>query len=354
MKHRLTLSTLLLLTASALVVLTASAAGDYAADWWTVDGGGGPLSTGGTYSLGGTIGQPDAGPPLNGGIYSLTGGFWSASIGGVTPPEPVTISGNASIAGALLGYVNGGAQTAIADGTGAYTISLPSGWSGTVTPAKSGYAFSPASREYTNITSDQTGQDYTATGHLFADVPVPGKEWMEPWIVAFYQHGITTGCGVSPLRYCPENRVTRAEMAVFLLRAIHGASYVPPAPTHDFADVPVTGKEWMEPWIEQFYTEGITTGCGGGNYCPENNVTRAEMAVFVLRALHGGGYTPPAATHTFADVPVPGKEWMEPWIDQFAAEGITTGCGGGNYCPENNVTRAEMAVFIDRAYGLYP
>jgi hypothetical protein len=45
---------------------------------------------------------------------------------------------------------------------------------------------------------------------------------------------------------------------------------------------------------------------------------------------------------------------MEPWIDQFAAQGITTGCGGGNYCPENNVTRAEMAVFIDRAYHFYP
>jgi predicted outer membrane repeat protein len=189
---------------------------------------------------------------------------------------------------------------------------------------------------------------------VFADVPVPGKEWMEPWIEAFHNAGITTGCGINPLRYCPENQVTRAEMAVFLLRAIHGAGYVPPAPAHDFADVPVTGKEWMEPWIEQFYAEGITTGCGGGNYCPENNVTRAEMAVFVLRALHGGGYSPPPATHTFADVPVPGKEWMEPWIDQFAAEGITTGCGGGNYCPENNVTRAEMAVFIDRAYGLYP
>jgi hypothetical protein len=110
----------------------------------------------------------------------------------------------------------------------------------------------------------------------------------------------------------------------------------------------------MEPWIEQFYAEGITTGCGGGNYCPENNVTRAEMAVFVLRALNGGGYSPPAATHTFSDVPVTGKEWMEPWIDQFAAQGITTGCGGGHYCPENNVTRAEMAVFIGRAYGLYP
>ena len=85
-------------------------------------------------------------------------------------------------------------------------------------------------------------------------------------------------------------------------------------------------------------------------------MTRAEMAVFVLRALHGGGYAPPAASGVFADVPVIGKEWMEPWIIQFRNEGITTGCGTGPliYCPENNVTRAEMAVFIDRAYHLYP
>ena len=42
----------------------------------------------------------------------------------------------------------------------------------------------------------------------FADVPVPGKEWMEPWINAFYAHGITTGCGGNPLIYCPENNVS--------------------------------------------------------------------------------------------------------------------------------------------------
>ena len=194
----------------------------------------------------------------------------------------------------------------------------------------------------------------TPSAGTFWDVPLPGKEWMEPWIVAFYNAGITTGCGASPLIYCPENNVTRAEMAVFVLRTRHGAGYAPPPASHYFSDVPVSGKEWMEPWIDQYYREGMTAGCGGGNYCPENNVTRAEMAVFVLRALHGGGYAPPAASGVFADVPVAGKEWMEPWIIQFYNEGITTGCGGGNYCPENNVTRAEMAVFIGRAYHLYP
>ncbi len=195
-------------------------------------------------------------------------------------------------------------------------------------------------------------------GHLFADVPVTGKEWMEPWIDAFYYAGATTGCGVGPLIYCPENNVTRAEMAVFLLRAKHGYDYAPPPPVGYFTDVPVPGKEWMEAWIDQFFVEGVTTGCGLDplRYCPEQNVTRAEMAVFVLRAIHTSGWTPPAQTGIFDDVPVPGKEWMQPWIEEFYRAGITTGCGLDplRYCPENNTTRAEMAVFIDRAFELYP
>ncbi len=193
---------------------------------------------------------------------------------------------------------------------------------------------------------------------VFWDLPVAGKEWMEAWINAFFEAGITTGCGISPLRYCPENNVTRAEMAIFLLRAKHGMPYTPPPATHVFTDVPVTGKEWMEPWIDEFYAEGLTTGCAVDppRFCPEQNVTRAEMAVFVERALHAPGWTPPAATGLFSDVPVAGKEWMQPWIEAFYNAGITTGCGVSplRFCPENQTTRAEMAVFIDRAYGLYP
>jgi hypothetical protein len=174
-------------------------------------------------------------------------------------------------------------------------------------------------------------------------------------VEGFYAQGITTGCAANPLRYCPDRQVTRAEMAVFILRAKNGTSTPIPATTDLFADVPVAGKEWMKPWIEQFYNEGITTGCSAGplKYCPERQVTRAEMAVFVLRAVHGPDYVPPAATGIFSDVPVAGKEWMQPWIEQFYNEGITTGCASSplRYCPEQSVTRAEMAVFIDRAFG---
>ncbi len=193
---------------------------------------------------------------------------------------------------------------------------------------------------------------------LFADVPVAGKEWMEPWVDAFYYAGVTSGCGIGPLIYCPENNVTRAEMAVFLLRAIHGPGYTPPNVTGIFADMPVTGKEWMEPWVDEFYNEGLTTGCATSplRFCPEDSVTRQVMAVFILRAIHGGSYSPPATSGIFADMPVTGLEWMESWVDEFYNEGITTGCGTSPliYCPTNDVTRAEMAVFIDRAFHLYP
>jgi hypothetical protein len=195
---------------------------------------------------------------------------------------------------------------------------------------------------------------FTARNQTFADVPIDHPFW--EYIEAFYNAGITTGCGVSPLIYCPEQPVTRAAMAVFLLRAKYGSGYTPPAATHTFADVPVAGKEWMEPWVDQFYLEGITTGCGTGPliYCPESSTTRAAMAVFILRALYGSSYTPPAASHYFSDLPVAGKEWMEPWVDELYREGITTGCGTGPliYCPETAVKRQAMAAFIVRAFSL--
>jgi hypothetical protein len=206
----------------------------------------------------------------------------------------------------------------------------------------------------TTVADGGTWWSFTARNQIFADVPIDHPLWQ--YIEAFYNAGITTGCGVSPLIYCPANPVTRASMAVFLLRAKYGSSYTPPAATHTFADLPVAGKEWQEAWVDQFYLEGITSGCGTGPliYCPENPVTRAAMAVFILRAKYGSSYTPPAASHFFADLPVAGKEWMEPWVDELYREGITTGCGTGPliYCPETAVKRQAMAAFIVRAFNL--
>jgi hypothetical protein len=195
---------------------------------------------------------------------------------------------------------------------------------------------------------------FTTDTPTFADVPFEHPFWA--YIQSMYNSGITTGCGTGPLIYCPNTAVTRAAMAVFLLRAKHGSSYTPPAASHYFSDLPVAGKEWMEPWVDEFYREGISGGCGTGPlvFCPETSTTRAAMAVFILRAKYGSSYTPPAASHFFIDLPVAGKEWMEPWVDELYREGITTGCGTGPliYCPETAVKRQAMAAFIVRAFNL--
>jgi hypothetical protein len=182
---------------------------------------------------------------------------------------------------------------------------------------------------------------------IFSDVPF--TYWANSYIERVYNAGITAGCGTSPLIYCPESSVTRAQMAIFLEKGKRGSAYTPPAGTGTvFADVPLS--YWDVNWIEKLFVDGITAGCGGGNYCPEAAVTRAQMAIFLLRAEHGLAYTPPAATGIFADVPT--SYWDASWIEQLAREGITTGCGGGNYCPESPVTRAEMAVFLVKAFHL--
>jgi hypothetical protein len=87
---------------------------------------------------------------------------------------------------------------------------------------------------------------------------------------------------------------------------------------------------------------------------PRNDIPSQAMAVFILRSLEGPSYIPPAAGHFFADLPVAGKEWMEPWVDELYRRGITTGCGTGPliYCPENPVKRQAMAAFIVRAFNL--
>jgi hypothetical protein len=157
----------------------------------------------------------------------------------------------------------------------------------------------------------------------------------------------TTGnCGSGD--HCLEDAVTRAQMAVFLERGMRGSDFVPPSATgNTFLDV--GASDFAAGFIEQLFMDSITGGCGGNNYCPNDSVTRAQMAVFLLRAEHGAGYIPPVPIGVFGDVDL--AYWAVGWIDQLAAEGITSGCGGGNFCPDDPMTRTEMAVYIERTFG---
>jgi uncharacterized delta-60 repeat protein len=204
-----------------------------------------------------------------------------------------------------------------------------------------------------------SSSDHTFVARMGSDIgPSPTFEdvnwdyWAYSFIDRLYTNGITTGCSSNPLMYCPEQSVTRAQMAVFLERGVHGSTYQPPAVGAGSGFNDVSTSYWAAAWIKQLAADGVTTGCGGGNYCPEGMVTRGQMAVFLLRARYGAAYIPPTVGSTTGFYDVPTTYWAAAWIKQLAAESITTGCGGGNYCPEDSVTRAQMAVFLVRTFNL--
>jgi hypothetical protein len=166
------------------------------------------------------------------------------------------------------------------------------------------------------------------------------------YVTILVSNAITAGVGGG--LYGVNDDTLRQQMAVFILKAKHGLCYTPPPCVGVFPDVPCSSG--FAPWIEAMAAEGITGGCGGGNYCPQNPVRRDQMAVFLLKAEHGSTYLPPPCASAFPDVPCPST--FANWIEQLANEMITGGCGSGNYCPGNPNTRGQMAVFITKTFLL--
>ena len=175
---------------------------------------------------------------------------------------------------------------------------------------------------------------------------MPPAQQFYSFVTTLVSNAITVGVGSG--LYGVDEPTLRQQMAVFLLKGRHGICYVPPPCTGIFPDVPCPST--FANWIEALAAEGITGGCGGGNYCPQNPVRRDQMAVFLLKAKHGSSYAPPPCTGDFPDVPCPSQ--FADWIEQLAAERITGGCGNGNYCPLNPNTRGQMAVFIVKTFDL--
>jgi S-layer family protein len=182
-------------------------------------------------------------------------------------------------------------------------------------------------------------------GDSFTDVPASNPFYR--FIETILHKGVTGGC--SGTTYCPSASTTREQMAVFVLVSKEGPAYVPPAcGTPMFADVPASSPFCR--WVEELARRGVVTGCGGGNYCPTAPATREQMAVFVLRTLDPALNPPACTTPMFNDVPASSPFCR--WIEELARRGVVTGCGGGNYCPTNPVTREQMSVFLTVTFGL--
>ncbi|HEY0515455.1 MAG TPA: S-layer homology domain-containing protein [Thermoanaerobaculia bacterium] len=166
-----------------------------------------------------------------------------------------------------------------------------------------------------------------------------------PFVQGVYAAEIMPDCGVGS--FCSEGVITRKEMAKFLLLAKNGASYTPPAcTTAMFSDVPCSNPYAV--WVNELAREGITGGCAAGVFCPDSSITRSQMSVFLMvaRGLPALPCPPSSFTDVAAASPFCG------WVKQIAAQGITAGCGGGNFCPESLVLRGQMSVFLSTAFGI--
>jgi hypothetical protein len=200
------------------------------------------------------------------------------------------------------------------------------------------------------VVTNTDGSVGTLPNGWIADfLDVPGGQQFYTYVTTLVRNAITVGVGGG--NYGVASGTKRQQMAVFLMKAKHGICYVPPPCVGVFPDVPCPST--FAPWIEALAAEGVTTGCGGGNFCPDNFVTRRQMAVFLLKSEHGSGYTPPACTGVFDDVPCPGAPAVD-FIERLAAEQITGGCSISPpmYCPDGSSTRGQMAVFITKTFGL--
>ena len=219
--------------------------------------------------------------------------------------------------------------TSVTNGTVQYSVAANTG---------------PTIRNGTITVGDQSFTVYQ--GITFADVPLGDPFYND--IGKLSARGVTLGCGNG--NFCANDPVTREQMAAFIMRA--KGEFSSPAPrTQRFGDVPQSNQFYN--FIDRLATLQITLGCTPDHsmYCPSDPVSRQEMAAFILRGL--GEFNPPApAGQRFNDVP-PSNAFYN-FIDRLAVLNITLGCAPDHsmYCPNNPVTRGQMAAFLVRAFNL--
>jgi hypothetical protein len=110
-----------------------------------------------------------------------------------------------------------------------------------------------------------------------------------------------------------------------------------------FTDVPPTDFGFQ--WIQKMADLGITSGCGPSLFCPNDATSRAEIAVFIIRARYGAtaNFDYPATPY-FTDVAP--TDFGFSWIQRMKLDNITSGCTATTYCPDNIVSRGDAAIFI--------
>ena len=314
-------------------------------------------STWGAYAVG--VNPPTIARSVSGTLSSFTG-----------PPGGIYSVGDGS---AGFGDIYDGSLKSCNDGSpdACYTVSVSAAGS------------RPATHWDGIIRESFGGPDFGWSIHIgdsFTDVPRSYLFYRR--IETALHYGITAGC--SATRYCPDGKVRRDQMALFLARAI----------AHGGANIPVSGAVGANPYncvsggvslfsdvaptdptckaIHYIVAQNVTGGCGGGAFCVAQNVNRAEMARFVARGLAaplGDSAVPLTLTVQgplgedvelyscdpgrpnvhFSDISSSGTFCK--YVHYLAALGVVSGCSKTEYCPLLSVTRGEMARFLSSAFA---
>lgn len=178
-------------------------------------------------------------------------------------------------------------------------------------------------------------------GALPADIQMNGEPFDA--VAALAADGVLAGTECGPGLFCPGAPMPRWLMAVWLARVVDGQDPEPISASR-FADV--DANQWWAAHAERLAELGITFGCATepAQYCPDDPVTRAQMASFLTRAFRldaavSGGFTDTNSNRHAAA------------IDALYDAGITRGCSDDplQFCPDRATTRIQMAVFLDRA-----
>ena len=171
----------------------------------------------------------------------------------------------------------------------------------------------------------------------------------KPAIDALDGVGLFEGTLCGEGMFCPGEPIERSVMAVWLIRALGDADVGAAAVgSSRFADV--DAAEWWAPFVERLAQLELTVGCRQEplRYCPHRVASRAQVASFLVRAFDLGEAPSSAG---FVDT---AGSTHESNIDALAASGITVGCSQEplRFCPDEPVSRAQMASLLARALGL--
>ena len=188
---------------------------------------------------------------------------------------------------------------------------------------------------------------------LFNDVPQGSFAWN--FIYGAAGAGVMPGCApqTPTFNFCPDEVVTRRSMAGFIERADPRRADAARRSTWASSRTFCAGS-FNANYIQGLVDDGITAGCSvvPPLYCPDVPVTRAQMAVFVWKAMHGSE-APPACSARASSPTCRARRVRGDYIEGIYDEGITAGCDAAPpTVPTQSITNAQMAVFLVKAFGL--